>query len=685
MKLSVEWLRELVPFKEPPSVLADLLTMAGLEIKSLSDTPAGPSFEAEITSNRPDWLSHIGVAREIAALTGKPLELAKVTKSWAEQPDKTWKLNLLERTSCPYYTAVALNGVSKVSTPDFMIKRLEACGQRSISFLVDVTNYVLLLTGQPLHAFDADLVAGREIQIRSARPGEKFLSIKGNELVLRHEDLVIADRDKTVALAGIMGGKTSEISESTQNVFLESAFFTPSCVRRTSQRTGLKTDSSYRFERRVDPGQVDTARDLAVMLICQYAKPKSISTVYRAGKLPAGKPVSITLSSVDIERHLGIPVPMKKCAAILKHLGLNVRPGVSKIQVRVPSYRPDLTRPIDLIEEVARIYGYDKIPETLNLGRPLPQNPELRSALALEESSRTFFSSQGHHETVTFSIVADPGSVPEGLDLESPVILKNPQVQELHQMRRTLLHSHLEVLCHNVHHQADSIRLFEIAPIYFMTSKEVAEEKHLALSMTGRLRPANWKDGLRKATFFDLKGLIEVYLMEHCGIASLRFQAGSSSHPWLNGDIHQSIYAGDKLLGWAGQIQDSLAKRFDLEDPVYYAELSLPAIFAHARKSLRVAEIPKYPSVERDIAFILDESIPSGDLAEELRRHGGDLLRSVDLFDYFQGGRIPKGKKNLAFRMVYQSPDRTLQAEEVHALHFRLARLIQDKFQATFQ
>ncbi len=684
MRLSVDWLKELTAFRIQPSALADRLTMAGLEVKSVGDTPSGQYFEAEITSNRADWLSHLGVAREIAALTGKSIAPLRISKTWKEDTTRDWKLTLQSPEACPYYTGVSLFGVSKVSTPDFMVKRLEACGHRSISFLVDVTNYVLLLTGQPLHAFDADHLSGKEIQIRSAHTGEKLISIKGNLLELQKSDLVIADRDKAVALAGVMGGKSSEISDATQNVFLESAFFTPSWVRKTSQRTGLKTDSSYRFERRVDPDMVDKARDLAVQLICQYAKPESVSAVYRIGKLPATKQLILSLTADEIERHVGLLIPLNRAASILKLLGLNVKKKGRSLQVKAPSFRTDLTRPIDLIEEVARIHGYDKIPETLHLGSPLLQDPKNHFAQRLEDSSRNFFSTQGYFETVTFSFVPNPGVVPNNLAADAPIVLKNPMAQELTEMRRTLLHSHLEVLSTNIRQQADSVRIYEIANIYGLKNKSLIEEKRIAISLTGKLRPANWTDGARSATFFDLKGLIDVFLKELCGISNINFQV-QPEHPWLVSNINQLILAGDQPLGWMGQVQSSLTKRFDLEEPVYYAELSWPQIVAQARKSIRVTELQKYPAIERDIAFILDETVPSGALTDEIRRQGGDLVCSVELFDCFQGGRIPKGKKNVAYRILYQSPERTLLAEEVHELHFRIAHLIQDKFQASFQ
>lgn len=677
MKVSYSWLKEFVSVNTSPEIIADRLTMAGLEVKKIEKVHQDFIFETEITSNRPDWLSHIGVAREVSAIENKPLKKLPKLSSLNHEKD-AWTLSLDEKIGCPYYTGISIEGIEQNPTPTFMKERLEGCGIRSISLIVDITNYVLLETGQPLHAFDSDCLQGQSIIIRRAHAGEVFIPIKGIDVKLDANDLVIADSAKAVALAGVMGGKNSEIQDTTKNVFLESAFFNPQWVRQASLRHAIKTDSSYRFERRVDPEMVDQARDRALSLIIQYATPKKIGQVHRVGKKPTSFSKAISLNENDVESSLGLRIPHTRSAVILSRLGLKVKSSGKKLLAVPPSFRPDLTRPIDLIEEIARIYGYDKIPETLPRFQPLFHQSTHEPLEELIEKTGDFLTGQGFYETITFSLVGDSQA-------ENPVPIVNPMNQNLNQMRSTFLPSLLNVVRTNLYHQAKSLAFFEIANLYTWDKKQAKplEEKSLALCLYGDFRSKNWNDSERLSTYYDLKGVVEEMLTRLHRNVSLSFKA--EKHSGMSSDVCERIFISGTDVGYLGEADHGLSRQYDIEGKVFYAELNLSALVAVAAKEQRFKELPKYPMIERDLALIVEDQTKSGNIESMIRKLGGDLVVKTELFDIFRGGRIPKGFKNLAYRVSYQSPEKTLRSEDIQNLHTRIASELQEKFKATFQ
>lgn len=682
MKVSTQWLRDFVTLNPPLENIADRLTLAGLEVKKM-EPAAGKEmiFEVEITTNRPDWLSHIGVAREIAAVENLAVKLPPADKTLNRPMPKGWKIDLKEQEGCPYYTGIYIEGVTETATPDFIKERLAACGHRSISLLVDITNYVLLETGQPLHAFDADLIAKQEIQVRKAKPGETFTAIDGSLHKLEASDLVIADAEKTVALAGVMGGKDTEVSARTRNVFLESAYFHPRWVRQTSRRHALASESSYRFERRVDPEGVDFGRDRALQLIIQYAKPRFISGVLRAGRKPTLSVNKIRLSAPEVEKRLGTQIKPHEIVSALTRVGLEVKqdnPG--NWTLGIPSFRSDLTQPIDLIEEVARIYGFDKIPENLPV-RPLgfaKVSPQLQA----EEKIRHFLSGAGFYETVTFSLISQNGLDLES-DLKDAVRVNNPLNKDLVWMRPTLAPSLLAVVQKNQSVGAETVALFEIAHVYRMNraAKQPEEEKVVSLIWTGKKNSKAWLEKER-IEFYDLQGAVLELLAAAGGETPEFFEISKS---FLAPAPAQAVVCGGETVGFLGLVSPRTAKLWDIESKVYYAEISIPKILKHMKKSAGFKDLPKYPAIVRDLAVIVPDDVKSGPIENEIRSLGQGLIREVELFDLFQGGRIPKGHKNLAYRVVYQSAERTLVSDEIQKLHFSIADAIVKKFQATFQ
>ena len=684
MKISTNWLKDFVELAPPVARIAERLTLAGLEVKKCESLahPADTLFEIEITSNRPDWLSHWGVAREIAAVENIALKNPAVDPETGRTPPPGWKIQIKDASGCPYYTGVLIEGITEHKTPDFIVNRLLACGIRSISLIVDITNYVLLEVGQPLHAFDADLIRGKEIVVRKPKQGEKFTLINGTEIELKSDDLVIADSDHAVALAGVMGGKDSEISDKTRNVFLESAFFNPGRVRKTSRTHQLSSDSSYRFERRVDPEGVDLGRSRAIALIQKYAKPRYISAVIKAGEKPQLDVKTIHLRADEVTSVLGVEIKPSQVALILGRLGLHVKqhmPG--SWTVGIPSFRPDLMRSIDLIEEIARIYGYENIPETLPTREPLTVGESPR--LVLERKVRHLLSGAGLCEAVTFSLISKDG-LSDSKDLNRAVQIVNPLQHGLHWMRPTMVTSLLNVIQKNVNAGADSVPVFEIANTYMMSDqqKHPVEERTCAIALYGKKAAQTWLDAARAVTFYDLKGCVEA-ILKNAGCEDLCIAKVQKSY-FAEG-MGEEIRTWQTPLAFLGQVSGELLKIWDLKEPVYYAEISLEKLLAQSQKMRTFKEWPKYPAIERDLSLVVKESVRGGDLISEIRGMGQGLIREVELFDLFRGKRVPEGCKNLAFRMIYQSAERTLVSDEVQKLHDRIAQTLVQKYQASFQ
>lgn len=683
MKVSVNWLKDFVKISPPLEKAAEDLTLAGLEVKKIEPSLDGKDmlFEIEITSNRPDWLSHLGVARELAAVQNLSLKQIEIPKAVNRSIAPGWKVTVKDLESCPYYTGVYIEGVQNLSTPDFIKDRLAACGLRPIHVVVDITNYVLLEIGQPLHAFDADLLSGQEIIIRKAKADEKFLAINGQQFSLTSQDLVIADGDRALALAGVMGGKDSEVSAKTRNLFLESAFFLPRAVRHTSRRLGLSSDSSYRFERRVDPEGVDLGRERALALIQQYAKPRFISAMIKAGQKPLLQKTTLHLSAQEVAKKIGAPIKSHQIGSALLRLGFETKQDTAEsVRVSIPSFRADITENIDLIEEVARIYGFDQIKETLPTRPPLLTSPS--PLYRLEDSARQYFPGAGCYETVTFSLISSKGFSVER-DLARAVYVNNPQNQELCWMRPTFLTSFLQVIQKNLSWGAARVPIFELANLYHLGADHFPkEEKTLGLALCGKFREKGWADTERAFTFYDVKGITAGFLARS-GILEAEFVP--AAHPLFLNPGFESILVKGKKVGLIGEALPKLTKLWDIDRPVFFAELSLSALADCAERKAVYQEVPRFPGIERDLSLQVSESVHAETIAQDIREMGKGLLTKVEVFDLFQGGRVPKGHKNLAFRLIYQSLERTLVSEEVNSLHTRIADTVVKKYQASFQ
>ena len=648
------------------------------EVLGLADT----IFEVNVTPNRPDALSHIGIAREVAALTGRAVRHpAPGLRQGGGPAREAVRVRIEAPDKCLRYAARVIEGVRIGPSPAWLARRIEACGVRPISNVVDATNFVLLELGHPLHAFDLDKVAGSEIVVRTARPGEKMTTLDRQERRLDPDDLVIADRDRPSALAGVMGGGDSEIGDGTTRVLLESAWFAPAGIRRTSRRHGLHTEASHRFERGADPGMVIPSLDRCAALIAELA-----GGMVRRGVVDAHprriKPTRVKLSWGRPAEVLGMPVPRARARRILEALGFALeRSSAREAILRVPSWRADVSREEDLVEEIVRTLGYEAIPETLPpIGR---ETPSLPAEAQVTEHARRALEAAGFSEAVNFSFVAprDLASLAGGGAEPPPgIALRNPISAELAVMRTSLVPSLLHNIGYNLRQRVEDVRLYELASSYHRTppgfpeDPPAREDLRLAAAAVGRRSPRGWSVPAEPFDLFDLKGTVEG-LLEALGTSGVGWAPGRQ--PWLHPGSSftletSSAAGGSEVLGAGGEIHPRLAQAFGLPRGVMALELSFSGLCRAARLVPAHRPVPRYPAVLRDLAVVVDESVPAERVLGGVRAEG--LVEQVVLFDVYRGAPLPAGKKNLAMAIHYRAEGRTLTDDEADAAHARIVQ-----------
>ncbi|MCX7825293.1 MAG: phenylalanine--tRNA ligase subunit beta [Verrucomicrobiae bacterium] len=625
-------------------------------------------FELEITPNRPDLLSVIGIAREVAALTGNPVRLPAVEFSETGEPiESLTKIRVDAPEFCPRYTARVVRGVKIGPSPKWLATLLEKLGVRSINNVVDVTNFVLLECGHPLHAFDYNLLAGREIIVRRARPGECLVTIDGKNRTLDDQMLVIADAEKPVALAGVMGGQHSEINERTVDVLLESAYFLPTNIRKTSKRIGLSSESSYRFERGADIGLCDWASRRAVSLFQQLAGGTVARGVIDALAAPITKR-RIACRYARVNQLLGVEVPADAARRALTNLGLSITDeSADRFEVEVPTFRVDLQREADLIEEIGRIHGLDKIPSVVSRAAPSAPNadPQFDRLRLVRQVLTGLGFEEAQNQTLVSPAIAALTPLAEG---ESLVKLENPLNEDLSVLRPGLLPGLAQNLRTNVSRQTLDARLFEIGRVFALSGGRFCERLRLALSATGRRAPDAWEADARaaKVDFYDLKGAVEA-LLARLNIGRVEFVPRSAPAGML--EESAEVRVNNKPVGEIGRLCVGLEREFDLRDPVMLAEFDLDGLLAGARWEKSYRPLPQHPSVQRDVALVLDVNVTHAQVMAAFAACRKNLVESIGLFDIFAGGAIPKGKKSMAYSLVYRAPDRTLTDAEVNRIH----------------
>ena len=637
-------------------------------------------FELEVTPNRPDCLSLIGVAREIRAETGNPLKLPHVDLEENETDIRDLTSVTIDAPDlCPRYAARVIQGVKVAESPAWLQQRLESVGVGVVNNIVDVTNFVLMEYGQPLHAFDYHKLSENRIVVRRAADDERLTTLDEVDRELTTDTLVIADAEKPVALAGIMGGYDSEITETTCDVLLESAYFNPSSIRATAKALGINTEASYRFERGADPGAVLAALDRAAQLIAELADGtvcKGTVDVY-----PGAEPLrEIQFRPDRVNFVLGTELEATEMEQILSRLGFDVEASGSAYQVTIPTFRSDITREIDLIEEIARVYGYDNIPTTLPKGDiPVPaSDPKVEVRRCLKH----FLLAAGMMEAVNYSF-CDPncfGKIRLASDnpLRDAVPLRNPLSPEMSLLRTTLIPGLLENTQHNRNHRINTIGLFEIGGV-FVRDGDQKEPERIAGILAGQIGDGIYGNPYRSPDFFDIKGLVEG-MLEVCGITEYTLQ--KTDVPTFHPGRNAAVLLGEKPVGTFGEAHPVVLENYDLQYKAYLFEFDLEALVDVAVFAKSFEPISIYPKVERDLAIVLDKIVLSNMPIELIYTTGGEWVESVRLFDVYEGEQVPEGKKSLAYTIVYHSANETLTDKAVNALHDKVVKRLNQELGA---
>jgi phenylalanyl-tRNA synthetase beta chain len=650
----------------------------------LADFMGDIVLELDVTPNMARCLSMIGVAREVAALFGTEVKLPTAGVN-ATGPPIAGRVQVAieDPQLSARYAAALILGVTVGSAPGWVQRRLDYAGMRPINNIVDVTNYVMLEWGQPLHAFDHDLLQERArgkapiITVRPARAGETLTTLDGQVRVLRHEDLVIADVRGPIALAGVMGGADTEVSPRTKNVLLESANFDFVSIRRTMKAFNLPSEASVRFSRGIHPETVRPAAERAADLMARHAAGSCCQGLVDCYPAPL-PPQTVSLEMREVRRLLGMDLPKAEVVRILRALEFDVKEtGPETLQATVPPHRLDVQAgSADLIEDLVRIHGYDRLPATLLADRLPEQHTNV--SLVFEERVRDILIRAGVQEVITYSLTMPEREAPLGLPVREYIRLKNPISSERVVLRQSVLAGVLEVAAANLRHTAE-VRLFEVGPVYLSVpdAKFPEEPRRLALLLTGRRQPEFWSDSSASAPnasvlldFFDVKGIVEA-LAADLHLPEVTYQPVST--PSLHPGRSAALCIRGKQVGDFGQLHPTAAQAYGLKAPqVLVAELDLEAIQAALPDRYTYTPVPRFPAALRDIAVIVDETVSAEKLASEIRAAGAGLVRSLRLFDLYRGGAIPEGKKSLAFALSYQADDRTLTDKEVDKAHKKI-------------
>ena len=627
-------------------------------------------FELEITPNRADLLSHFGLARELSTILKRPAQLPRAAdfQESSTPAEKLAKVTVESRDLCPFYSCRVLQGVKVGPSPAWLVRRLERLGQRSINNIVDVTNYVLHELGQPLHAFDLGRLEGNQILVRKASKGEKIPLLDKTERELTGEMLVIADAKRPVALAGIMGGGNSEVTAETKDILLEAALFHPGSVRKTAKKLAISTDSSYRFERGVDPKGVLTALNRAASLILEVAGGQSAKGIL-AVETPAPPVPSIPFRPTRANAVLGTSSKDDEQVQILKNLGASVKegkkPGVW--EATPPSHRLDLTLEIDLIEEIARLSGYDRIPLT-----PPPVTASfstLANPTPFEAEVHFLFQQVGLQEAVNVSFLPeafpDQLKLPPNHPLRRFLLLKNPIADDQKVMRPSLLLSLLTNVQFNLAHQQESAYLYEINKVFQPAADPIDTEKMQAAAvLAGKAPGAGWNSPERKADFFDAKGLAE-NILAYYRLKDVQWVYGKAAMPYLDAQSFQVQNSQGEVFLWGGAIHPKVLKTLDISTPCFALEVDLALLAKTTVNPPVFTSLPKFPSAWRDIALVVPDGVTSDEVLAAISATGAPSLKKTALFDLYRGANVPAGFRSLAYRLHFQDEQRTLTDGEV--------------------
>jgi len=675
MKVTYNWLKDFVEISLSPEDLADRLTMAGLEVTGIEKKTDDYVFDIEITSNRPDWLSVLGVAREVAVVTGKRLKNLRLpVASKKDLGKKILAIKIEDKKDCPWYTARIFKEIKVGPSPSWLRSRLELVGCRSVNNIVDITNYCLFEFGEPLHAFDWDTLGGGYIWVRRARPEEKITLIDGTQRQLNNEILVIADKTKPVAIAGIMGGKDTEVSSQTKTILLEAAIFNPVVTRKARRYLGISTESSYRFERGIDPNAVGLATSRATQLLQELAGARL--TYIGSTTKPKTKKVIINLGLDFVTRISGVKVDRATVKGVLKGLGFIVKEKQDKkecLVVERPSYRQDVTSAVDLVEEVTRIYGFEKIPTTLPAVKP---QQVTKNKLVFISELKNLLVGLGLQEVITYSLISP--DILNGIfdSKEGLASINNFLNKEQKVLRPTLLPSLLDCVSHNIKQKNECIAIFEVAKTFQQKLDVLKEKWCLGIALCGTDARLTTQ-GLLKEEFgwLHLKGILEA-IFERIGLLNVNWEM----NPVGNGF---QIKVKEEVIANILKPAVETLNNFDIKNKeAFLAEVDLDKVFSLPKKEKRFVPLPKYPAIVRDISFVVNEGILIKDIIDRLRQEAGGLLEDIKVLDFYRGRQIPEGFISITLSFIFRSSERTLNEEEINPLQARVCQVLEQSFQA---
>ena len=674
MIISLNWLKDYIELDLSLPVLIEKLNMIGLMVEDWEEKGSDVILDIETYANRPDTLGHLGVARELAAA----LELGIKEQKWplTEIEQKTSDLadvRIWDDELCPRYSGMVIKGIQVGPSPEWLRKRIEAVGLKPINNVVDVTNYVLFATAHPIHAFDLAKISGRKIIIRKATDAEVLRGLEDSDISLTPEMLVIADEKKPIALAGIIGGEESSVTESTQDVFIESACFDPVSIRKTSKKTGISTDASYRFERGADISFPPQAALMAASLLTQLGgkASKGIADVYPKPR----KEKTVVLRHHRISDLLGLEIDEEFAVRTLASLGFQAEVQQRGVwQVKIPQFRVDVEREADLIEEIARFYGYDKIPASLPplrvLELPVDQKRERINKF------RQLLFHNGFDEVLNFSF-SDPEKEARLQTGQKAIEIRNPVSSKASLLRTTLLGGLLENIVWNKNRGAEGIHLFEIGNVYFWQNETNREQLTLALATTGLVGPVQWHRKSEDTDFFRIKGALES-LMTYSRYEPFSFK--EEDHAFFEQEYSLAMIFKEETVGYCGLLKKNLLDSYSLKEPVWAAELNLALLFEKQPYSFEFTPVDRFPSITRDVSFISSRSVLYQDIKEVVEKLAIPYLMEFDPHDRFSGSSIPNGKISLSLRFVFRHPQRTLLAKEVDTLQEKIINALVTKF-----
>lgn len=662
MKISIEWLKDYVDVQESSEKLKEDLSMIGLLVETVSEAQGSSVLEVEVTSNRPDCLSYIGIAREISALYRRPLKNPPVQETLSVSPEAIpYGIEIRDENLCPRYAGIVMDGIKIADSPQWMQRRLEAGGMRPLNNIVDITNYVLLEMGHPLHAFDFDILRQGKIVVARAKTGARMKTLDDADRELDGEMLMINDGEGPVAIAGVMGGLNSEISRSTSRVLIESAYFQPASVRRTSRKLGLSTEASYRFERGADWDNIVPAIARTCYLIEKIAGGRiagSLQDVYPK-KI---EPVRIMLHQAHVVSLLGVQLTADFIESTLLRLGFKLeKQGTGAWEVTCPTCRADMELEADLIEELARFYGYQNIPSILPPSKAAGTHSPI---YGLENSIRNILIGQGYSEALNLSFASES----DHLEFPSPeggrVAIQNPLTEDTQYMRTTLAPALVRSAKRNFNFDQRLIRLFEIGKVYSPGPDGTPGERNtLGILGTGGFAGQNWANPSPDYGFFHLKGLIEV-LMQGLRIRSFKIKP-TMAVSWLNPRDAATLEIGDECVGFLGSLSPVLQDKYKLRQPVCLAEMDFERLAKYAFSPMTYTSLPKYPAVERDMSIVISRNTAYNAIYEGIDGLKIPELTGIDLIDVYEGEKIPSGSVSLTLRLCFQDRERTLTVDRV--------------------